>query len=333
MDDRRQRQAIDKDPTIDRGIALDARDWIVRLTSGDVSAAELAQFRQWCARSPQHQRAFAQERAFWHELQGLGSTAPQMAGPRARPARMGRRVFLAGTGAAAVAASAALVAPRLEAWWQADYTTAIGQQAEIALPDGSIANLNTDSAIALAFSPTFRLVRLLKGEAEFTVRPDASAPFRVAALGGNSDATGTVFAVKSFGNLATVTVSEGAVRVTGPAAPDARPDAAAGILLSSAQQTSYHPGAPPAPAAPADTGMALAWRSGRVIFEGRPFASAIDELGRYVAEPIMLGPGVARQEPVSAIFSTADALSAVEAVARTQHLTVRRIPRVMILIT
>src|SRR5690606_29381237 len=111
--------------------------------------------KAWRAQSPRHRRAFERERMFWQELQvldgGLRATAARA------PRRIGRRAFLAG-GGAAVAASAAMVAmPRLLLWRDADYTTAIGEQAEIPLPDGSVASLNTDSAIAVDFTPQLRL--------------------------------------------------------------------------------------------------------------------------------------------------------------------------------
>lgn len=61
----------DKSADDDRGAALDARDWIVRLTSGNVSDAELNRFKAWRERSPHHRLAFERERAFWQQLQGL----------------------------------------------------------------------------------------------------------------------------------------------------------------------------------------------------------------------------------------------------------------------
>ncbi|MCO5145696.1 MAG: FecR domain-containing protein [Aquamicrobium sp.] len=319
-------------------VALDARDWIVRLTSGNVSAAELERFKAWRDQSQQHRRAFERERAFWRQLQALDGKSDGMPPfrplPGARRAPVGRRAFLIGGGAVAASAAAAIVAmPRLGVWWNADFTTAVGEQARIDLPDGSVATLNTDSAIAVDFTPQLRLVTLLKGEAEFGVRPDASSLFRVAALGGNSDALGTTFAVKALEDVATVTVREGHVRVAGPASPtDIGGLAAGGIDLAANEQTTYGAGEPPLPASAVDIEAVMAWRDGRVIFEGRPFAAAMAELGRYVPERIVLAPGVRPDVPVSAIFSTANALDAVQALAKTQGLVARRVPGVMILV-
>lgn len=329
----------DKRPDIDRRIALDARDWIVRLTSGNVSDVDLQRFKAWRDRSPEHSHAFERERTFWQQLQVLDGESDGMP-PFRSPMRhqqhgpIGRRGFLIG-GAATMAAAAAMVAvPRLQLMWNADFTTAVGEQAEIPLPDGSVATLNTDTAIAVDFKPQLRLVTLLKGEAEFKVRPDPSSLFRVAALGGNSDALGTTFSARAIEGMVTITVREGHVRVTGPAVPtDLNGMAAGKVELVASQQTSYAEGQQPVPASAIDTDIVMAWRSGRVIFEGRPFSAAIAELGRYVPERIVLGPSANPDVPVSAIFSTRNVFDAVQALAKTQGLVARRIPSVVILIT
>ncbi|TWG97296.1 FecR family protein [Mesorhizobium sp. J18] len=328
----------EKRPDIDRRIALEARDWIVRLTSGHVSDGDLHRFKVWRDLSTEHKRAFERERVFWQQLQVLDGKSdgmpPLWRPPQQRRGLIGRRGFLIGGGAAAAATAAIMATPRLQLLWNADFATAVGEQAEIPLPDGSVATLNTDSAIAMDFSPPLRLVRLLKGEAEFKVRPDPSSLFRVATLGGNSDALSTTFSVKSIEDVATITVQEGHVHVTGSAAPtDLTEIMADKVELVANQQTSYVAGKRPLPASVVDADVVMAWRNGRVIFEGRPFSAAIAELGRYVPERIVLGPGASPNVPVSAIFSVRDALDAVQALAKTQGLVARRIPGVMILIT
>lgn len=316
-------------------IEQEARDWIVRLTSGDVTEADLARFTAWQDLSVDHRQAFDRERMFWRQLQvfdGHSDGMPPFCPAKPEPA-FGRRVFLAGSGAAALAATAVIAAPRLGLWWSADHVTGIGQSSEVTLPDGSVAALNTDSAIALDFTRDLRLVRLLKGEAEFHVKPSTSL-FRVAALAGNSDTTEAAFTVKSVEEQATVTVATGAISVSGPAAPEANAGRPANaVALSAGDQTTYTVGSPPVPAVPVDVEVMLAWRKGRVIFEGQPFASAIAELGRYVPERVVLAPGIDGTRPVSAIFSTHEALAAVQAIAATQGLSARRIPGVLLLIS
>src|SRR5262245_35226968 len=60
-----------KPSDIEPRIAMDARDWIVRLSSGAVTDADLDRFHAWHDASPEHRQAFARERAFWGDLKLL----------------------------------------------------------------------------------------------------------------------------------------------------------------------------------------------------------------------------------------------------------------------
>jgi transmembrane sensor len=311
-------------------VSKDARDWVVRLASGGITDADLARFKAWRDASAEHARAFTRERAFWQQLSAIDPRPQRAPAPR----NMGRRAFLMG-GSAAIAASIAIVAaPRLQLLWQADYRTAAGEQADISLPDGTRVTLNTDSALALRFRPDLRLVELLQGEALFEVRPDGAAPFRVAALGGYTDTLSAAFAVRALDNQATITATKGEASVFSPARADQLPGPqSAALAIKADQQTSYLRGRAPVPALAVDLDQTLAWRSGRVIFDGRSFADALAELGRYVPERIVLADRSRTHDPVSAIFSIRQAGAAIAALAETQGLTARRIPGVMIVIS
>ncbi|WP_132780928.1 FecR family protein [Pseudomonas aeruginosa] len=82
----------------------EAHAWVISLTSGRVTQGDARAFRQWCARSPQHLRAFVEARDLW---QALGSAAALPLEPPAvaqiAPRRFGRRWFVGGALAASVA--------------------------------------------------------------------------------------------------------------------------------------------------------------------------------------------------------------------------------------
>lgn len=299
-----------------RQIASEARGWLVRLNSGQISRAELQRFYAWRELSPAHRRAFEHERAFWQQLGQIGDDG-RMASPNAP--LWSRRRFLWGSAAAAVAMTAT---PSLWQWSQQDFSTAAGQQTRIRLPDGSDALLNTDSAIALDFSANRRRVRLLHGEALFQTAASAASPFEVMALDGVIDSAAAAFAVTMLDETATVRVTDGQVRVA--AAADA-------VTLSARQQTHYRTAQAPAPATPFKL-TDLAWRERRVIFEGRPLAAALAELGRYLPEKVVLRARAAGAVPVSGVFAIDRALSAMKALARTQGLSVRRVPGLLLII-
>lgn len=315
---------------IDRGVALDARDWIVRLTAGNVSRQDLDRFHAWRDQSPEHARAFAREKEFWQLLQnvdGSGLDAVSVAAPPKPRLAFSRRRFLVGS---AVAASvAAVAAPRVLTWMRSDFTTGAGEQATATLPDGSTMLLNTNSAVDVDFQPGLRLVNLLSGEVEFSARPDTGAPFRVAALGGNSDALEGTYAVRAIAGEVTVTASAGAIAVSG----GAMDNLANTVSLAPGQQTRYLSGAAPLAATDVNLASELAWRGGRVVFEGKPFSSAIGELGRYVPERLVIATHTHDASPVSAVFLTRDAHDAIEALAQTQGMTVHRVPGVVIVIS
>jgi transmembrane sensor len=320
----------DECPDDDRRISLDARDWVVRLTSGDVSESELARFKGWRDSSDLHRQAFDRERFFWQSLQSLEGTNDKPAPATTRNSgSMGRRAFLV---SGSIAATAAIVYPYANAWLKTAYSTAVGEQRRIQLPDGSMATLNTNTAIGVDFSPTLRLVEILKGEAEFEVKRDISAAFRVAAFGGNSDTANATFTVKATNGTSTVTVSKGDVRVSAPSSPHDRA-ATSGIALSAKYQTRYAANTPPASATIVDLDAELAWRTGRIIFDDKPFAAAVSELGRYLPERIIFGPGVPTEVRVSAVFDTKSAVTALVTLVQTQGLSARRLPNIMILIT
>ena len=93
------------------------------------------------------------------------------------------------------------------------YSTAVGQQESATLADGSVVLLNTNSQIKVDYGNEYRAVRLLQGEAHFTVARNAERPFRVYAGRGRVQAVGTAFSVYLKGDAIDVTVTEGSVAV------------------------------------------------------------------------------------------------------------------------
>lgn len=310
-------------PDDDRAAALDARDWIVRLSAGNVSSADLEKFHAWRDQSPAHAQAFAREQQFWQLMQGVDAGAPSTVA-KVAPAqpRFSRRQLL--VGGAIAASAAALAAPKVLAWLRSDYSTGAGEQLTAALPDGSSLLLNTSTRVALDFAPGRRLVHLMGGEAEFSIKPLPGVPFQVAALGGLSVADAGSLTVRALDDEAMVTTSTAVARVEG---------AGQAVGLSPGEQTRYWPGGAPQAPVRVDVDSTLAWRNGRVVFNGAPFSEAVRELGRYVAEPVVLASRDRNAQPVSGTFMTRDARDAIEALADTQGLRMRRIPGVVILIS
>jgi ferric-dicitrate binding protein FerR (iron transport regulator) len=87
--------------------------------------------------------------------------------------RLRRRQALKLLGGVVMAGSASWLAKDLDAVsaWASDYATGTGERRVFTLPDGSLMQLNTCSAVDLAFIDRQRLVRLKHGELMITCNP------------------------------------------------------------------------------------------------------------------------------------------------------------------
>jgi transmembrane sensor len=208
---------------------------------------------------------------------------------------------------------------------QADAYTATGETRTVALDDGSSVILNTASAIAVDYSRSVRRVRLLRGEAVFTVAKDASRPFLVDADGGEARALGTAFAVRRNDGGATVTVIESRVGVSYPRG------ISPGVELSPGEAVRYSTaGLGRVRAVDADT--ETAWRRGKLIFVDRPLGSVVAELNRYHSGRIQITDDSIGGHLVSGVFDTGDSVRALDAIESSLGLHSTRVTNYLILL-
>lgn len=105
------------------------------------------------------------------------------------------------------------------------------------LRDGSIATLGDDAEIDVAFSPDYRRITLVNGEAVFNVAKDRGRPFVVQSGDIYAQATGTVYSVRRVGATGgTVRVEKGSVLVW---SRDERDQA---VLLRAGAELTLQPG-------------------------------------------------------------------------------------------
>lgn len=319
-----------------------AQDWLLRQAAGPLTPAELARFQAWRDADPRHRAVYDEVAALWADVgplehafapRGQGSVP---AGKRlpARTSRgrstfreLWRRLAPMAAGLAAACALVFVLGPtvsHLPARLLADHSTIAGEQRSVVLPDGSVALLNTDSAIDVAYSDRRRVVTLLQGEAWFEVRKDSERPFDVVAVQGRTTAVGTAFAVRDDAGSASVTVTEGVVSVTSPdVAAAASSDAT--VLLKAGEQVTYPRGAAPGPVRSVDPALPTAWRHGVIAIRDRPLAEALAEIGRYREGRIVLLDDASRYGPVTARLALRDIDGGIDALAATYGLSVTRV--------
>ena len=94
------------------------------------------------------------------------------------------------------------------------YSTRIGQQSKVDLADRSQVELDAATRLQVKFSETARTVRLLEGQAQFSIAKDSTRPFTVLAGDRAIVALGTVFTVEYLDGKVHVAMLEGKVYVS-----------------------------------------------------------------------------------------------------------------------
>lgn len=195
-----------------------AAHWFVRQRSGEMEEEEQVLLEAWLAKDPYRRDCFSRF-ALVLELTRDLKDDPEIAallkpGAHAAPGGLGlgilRRPHWAAAAVALVAAVAWAIFFRID---ERHYTTAVGEQRVITLPDESEVILNTDTSVSIFLSRGKRTVEIARGEAYFKVKRDASRPFEVLTGDGIARAVGTEFVVGALGSQTTVSVLKGRVFV------------------------------------------------------------------------------------------------------------------------
>lgn len=276
-----------------QAVLQQAAAWYARLRDGQAGAEAQAQWQRWLHAAEEH-------RVAWRRIEAIcQGFAPlrDLPEPRriahdlgaANDRLRGRRRVLASV--------AALAGTGLLAWlgWRdgltpdptlaraPDHRTAIGEQRELALSDGSRLWLNTASAIKLHFDDRARRIRLLAGEIFIATAADAR-PFLVDTEHGRLRALGTRFNVWLDQDHTRLAVFAGAVGIRVASGNATR-------IVAAGQQARFTRDGI-APAEGADPARA-AWSRGALIADNIRLADVVRELRRYRAAPLELDERVA----------------------------------------
>lgn len=199
------------------------------------------------------------------------------------------------------------------------YSTRVGEQRTVQLPDGSHMQLNTHSIVATAFQPQERHIHLLEGEAMFHVAKDPARPFIVDSADGRVVAVGTAFNVRADSAKTTITVVEGRVRVSGAAGTASGSD----IYVSGGEQVVIARGAPPSARKLSNTDSVTAWTKRKIVFENTAMSEAVAEFSRYSAKRVVLVDEALRVRKISGVFASNDLQSLVQFLASDPRIEVK----------
>ncbi|WP_375595210.1 FecR domain-containing protein [Algihabitans albus] len=309
----------------------EALSWIVRLTSGEATAADADSLARWRAQSSEHERSFVQALCLREALRAAGkeiAELPDSAVQAARYPQQRRRVFnrrvLLGGAVAASAAGVLIARPPLGLWpsfseLSADYRTGTGERREVLLPDGARLDLNTQTSIVVRSSQGQRQVELIAGEAAISA---AASPFVLLAAEARTTAEQARFNVRLLGDRVQVTCLSGSVAVMWRSRA---------ITLEPGQQVAYSPEVLEEPAE-IDPAVVVAWQQGLLIFKDEPLAAVIEEVNRYRLGKIILTKRELESLRVNGVFHL-DRLDGVIAQVRSLGAEVTTLPGGFVLLS
>jgi transmembrane sensor len=270
----------------DRQLIDEATQWLIGLDAG---TADEAAFLAWREANPRHSVAFAEAASAWRalgRLQGLGAdTAPEREPARRAPV-IGRRQMLGGLAAGVVAAVTGGGGVLMLEAVKHSARTKVGERRTLQLPDGSTAELNTDSRVRWSFDKV-RAVWLEQGEMALTVVQDAARPFvvHVGDLAGDLQEGRYNVRLKASGPQFISLAGRGTIKGKADAVVPLEPLRAVAL-----NQAGPHADQMPV----SDVRDAVAWQNGEIVFRGMALASAAEEFNRYLQRKIVVDPSVAQ---------------------------------------
>lgn len=258
--------------------------WFLRMQQSNFSKAEQKAFEAWLSENEAHRAEYQQYVQLWQTLDQLEQ----------RPRKKSRSTIT-------WIVTLAILLGSLQ--WLTHYeetiTTAIGEQQQITLIDGTTININTGSTLRLTLYGLTRKVVLERGEALFKIGDERLRAFEVHAGSGILHDIGTEFNVIREGDDTTVTVLEGAVGVNVDNQNDVAP------LLYAGEQLTYSANHLSA-ISRADTEAVMAWRKSRLIFHDASLEEVLRQINRYHSRPARLGDPQLSKLKVSGEFNSAD---------------------------
>ena len=283
-------------------IKATANAWWVRLDSGSASTQERDELARWLAANPQHRQAFDEVCTLWDEL---GAVKQQIAMPKAS---LFHRPWAAPMLAATCCLVLWLFSP-LPILLRSDFHTGYGEMRDIRLIDGSVAHLNSNSALAVYIDSNQRQLILLQGEAWFEVSPDSARPFQVHAGHGTVTALGTAFNIRLRDNQTEVSVTQHSVTVD----VEQTDGQMLHGVVSEGQQLVYAQQTGLGGIKPIDSQTVTAWQRGKLVFEDQPLSEVIAELNRYRRGYLVITDADIAGRRVNGVFRSDQPLAALNA--------------------
>ncbi len=300
----------------------EAAQWFVRLQDAELSAAERQQFDVWLNEHPRHQYEFDVLQGLWSATDLLPKVRLQTLceAPVEHPKRRAVLRYAVAASVVAVAVGVGLFSglgqPKS---YSAEFSTRLGEHRQVALPDGSVMDLNSRSVVAVHYEKGRRGVELKQGEAMFSVEHDASRPFVVAAGAGQVTVTGTRFDVRRDADQTRVAVEAGTVKVQGRLLDQT-------VMLTAGRGTHVDTRGQVAAAYAVNAEELTAWRTGKLVFNNATLGDVAREVSRYREQPLRVSTTAVGNLRLTSVFKSNDTDALLKALPHILPVALRTLP-------
>lgn len=300
----------------------EAAQWFVRLQDAELDAHDRQCFDAWRAEKPEHQYEFDVLQGMWSAADLVPKARLQAlcTAPAERPKRSAVLRYAVAASVVAVALGVGLFSgldhPKP---YSAEFSTRLGEHRQVALPDGSVMDLNSRSVVAVHYENHRRSVELKQGEAMFSVEHDTRRPFVVAAGAGQVTVTGTRFDVRRDDDQTRVAVEAGTVQVQGRSPGDA-------VTLTAGLGTHVDSQGLVAASYAVNADALTAWRTGKLVFNNATLGEVAREVSRYREQPLRVSTPAVGNLRLTSVFKANDTDALLKALPHILPVAVRALP-------
>ena len=322
-----------------------ASEWLIRSERGDFTEAMRSELNLWLE-EPHHRVPFLRIQEAWRRANRVrgarrldGNVDPDLlkrtnvtsgpSGSRGGPKRgsgWSVRIALAAAASLIIYLAVLIGCVVLTSNDWIPYTTTVGGYEHIKLSDGSGIQLNTDSVVEARLTGQKREVKLIRGEALFTVASDVHRPFTIsvgdASLRAEPTAGQTVaFVIRKLTSTnVDVAVTEGSVSL-GPSLPVIDVALGRNPEFQSAVGAGYAASVRPEGihlmrVSLQELNRKLTWTAGLLSFQGETLVEVADEFNRYNRKHlVVIDPSIADRR-IGGAFQATDPESFVSALQK-----------------
>ncbi|WP_245507175.1 FecR domain-containing protein [Rhizobium sp. PP-CC-3G-465] len=305
----------------------EAIDLVIRLQVDPGNSVTLDMIRTWRKRGPDYEAAWSRV-ADAYGMSGKVLTDRAKAEKRESLAPTRRHLVIGGAVGLGAALAGTVYGPSAILRAKADYITGKGEISRFELPDGSVATLGPDSALALDYTPEKRGIELLSGMSFFDVVGDARRPFAVQTGGLTATAIGTAFDVANDAGILTVSVDRGIVEARASIS-----SLESGQRLRAGEWISFEPSSNTIERGMREPGQTALWRNNIIAAEQETVAALVARIGRWYPGRIIIADPFVESRRVSGLFDLANPQRALEAVVLPAGARVRRVSSYLTIIS